>query len=182
MLESNKRRATKKSILLISGILLMTCGLTACDQVRTKVAALIAPQSAKDELLDVNALIDNAKFKEAFEKASARVNSQDKTLQGEFAYAAAKASAYQSDASQAIRYVSIAVQTLDLSPDDVLQDIAFENMRTNVQFLQAITDIKGSSNSITEPNVNINSGDTGIKMNGSSTEVRAGDVVIKMSK
>jgi hypothetical protein len=182
MIASSKFHRAKSSILIISSILVMTCGLTACDQLRTKVAGLIAPQSAKDELLDVNGLIDSAKFKEAFEKASARVNGQDKTLRGEFAYAAAKASAYQSDSSQAIRYVAIAVQTLDLSPDEVLQDIAFENMRTNMQFLQAITDIKDTPKSQNESSVIINSGDTGIKMNNSSTEVRAGDVVIKMSK
>ena len=182
MLSSINPLKTKKLILIISGVLAMSCGLSGCDQVRAKVAALIAPQSAKDELVDVNGLIDASKFKEAFEKASTRVNGQDKTLRGEFAYAAAKASAYQSDTSQTIRYISIAVQSLDLSPDEIMEDAAFANMRTNMQFLQTITELKGSTIPAPESGVNINAGDTGIKMNNASTEVRAGDVVIKMSK
>ena len=92
------------------------------------------------------------------------------------------------DVDGAIRYLTIAVSSLDLSPDEPMSDPAFQELRTNVRFLQAITQLtpqrpapSKSQQSEKAQGIEANAGaGTQIKMNGNGTEVRAGDVVIKL--
>jgi hypothetical protein len=175
--------AIQASILAASAI-----SLSGCDQLRSKVADLIAPESPQDELKMVNGLVDSGKYKEARDKAVARADKQDVPLRGEFALAAARSYGYLGDVDGAIRYLVIAFNALDLNPDEPLSDIAFGKMRTNVRFLQAIAELKPDRSVESKPQrvdksqeIEVSAGgNTQIKMGGNGTEVRAGDVVIKM--
>ena len=166
----------------------LALSLSGCDQLQSKVADLIAPKSPQDALTAVNRLVDEGKYQDAKDKAVARIDKPDAPLRGEFALAAARAFAYLGDVDGAIRYLGIAVGSLGLSPDEPMSDPAFQELRTNVRFLQAITELTPSRPAAAQPQqaqktpgIEANAGGgTQIKMNGNGTEVRAGDIVIKM--
>ena len=169
-------------------VVTLSTGLAACDQLRSKLANLIAPQSPQDALKSANDLMDAGQYAQARDKAVTLAEKQDAPLRGEFAWVAARACAYLGDADGAIRYLRIAVSSLDLSPDEPMSEPAFQDLRTNVRFLQAITEITHDRAAAAQPQQTQKSqgveatvgGGTQIKMNGNGTEVRAGDVVVKL--
>jgi uncharacterized membrane-anchored protein len=183
-----KRTGFIKFALQVMVLGVLALSLSGCDQLRSKVADLIAPQSPQDALKAATALLDAGEYPQARDKAVARVEKQDAPLRGEFALVAAKAYAYLGDVDGVIRYLTIAVSSLDLSPDEPMSDPAFQELRTNVRFLQAITQLtpqrpapSKSQQSEKAQGIEANSGaGTQIKMNGNGTEVRAGDIVIKL--
>jgi hypothetical protein len=172
-------------------LVVLAVSMSGCDQLRSKVADLISPQSPQEALNAVNRLVDEGKYQDARDKAVSRVDKPDAPKRGEFALAAARAYAYLGDVEGAIRYLGIAVSSLDLSPDEPMSDPAFQELRTNVRFLQAITQLTPQRPAAEKPQqaqqsqkpqgIEANAGGgTQIKMNGNGTEVRAGDIVIKL--
>jgi hypothetical protein len=164
-------------------------GLSGCDQVRTKLADLIAPQSSEDALKSVNTLVATGQLKEARAKAEAFVDKSG-PLQAEFVFAAARVCALAGDRDAALRYLSSAIGPLSLTADGLMSESAFASLRTDIRFLQLIT---GQSAPV-KPSAMVpaqspapllgadvtSSGDAQIKMDRHSTEVRAGDIVIKL--
>ena len=176
------------TILQLSVLCTLGASLSGCDELRTKMADLIAPQSPQDALKAVNGLVDSGQYKEARDKAVAMTDKPDAPLRGKFALAAARANAYLGDVDGAVRYLGIAVASLGMSPDEPMTDPAFQELRTNVQFLQAITALTSNRPVTSKPQqapkpegIESNAGgNTQIKMNASGTEVRAGEIVIKL--
>lgn len=169
-------------------VLTLSTGLVACDQLRSNLANLIAPKSPKDALKSANDLMDAGQYAQARDEAVVLAEKQDAPLRGEFAWVAARACAYLGDTDGAIRYLRIAVSSLDLSPEEPMSDPAFQDLRTNVRFLQAITEFTRERPAAAQPQQTQKSqgveanvgGGTQINMNGNGTEVRAGDVVVKL--
>lgn len=169
-------------------VLAMSMGLSACDQLRSKLANFIAPQSHQDLLKSVNGLIDAGQYTDARDKAAPYTEKQDAVLRGEFAFSAARASAYLGDTDAAIRFLIIAVNTLQLNPDVPMADPAFQDLRTDLRFVQAITDSSPSRKDAGQPrqaekspDVEVNAGGNAqIRMDQKGTEVRAGDVSIRI--
>ena len=164
-------------------------GLSGCDQVRIKMADLIAPQSSEDALKSVNTLVATGQLKEARAKAESFFD-EPGPYQAEFVFAAARVCAMAGDADAALRYLSSAIGPLSLTADGLMSESAFESLRTDIRFLQLITDqsvpVKPSAMvparspaPLLGADVN-SSNDAQIKMDRHSTEVRAGDIVIKL--
>ena len=167
--------------------LAMLCGLvvslSACDQLRGQLAELIAPQSPEEALKSIDTMAAAGQLKEAQSKAESFMDKPG-DFRGHFELAAARAAALQAHNDTALRYLARAVATLNLAPDQLMADEAFGAMRTDIRFLQTITGqaspvsvSKKSSPSDTQVKA---SEDTQIKISNQGTEVRAGDVVIKL--
>lgn len=161
--------------------------LSGCDQFRTQMAELIAPQSPEQALQAVHQLIKDGNYGKAKDEAIAHSKEPNAPLRGEFALAAARALALMGQVEAALEQLSIAVSTLDLSPDMAMNDPAFEGMQTDIRFLQIITEIKHTQrpDSLSEPaaktpRVEGSAGDAQIRIDDKGIEARAGDVVVKL--
>lgn len=166
-------------------------GLSGCDQVRTKLADLIAPQSPEDTLKSVDTLMIAGQLQEARAKAEEFVDKPG-PLQAQFAFAASRIYGLSGDTDAALRYLGLAMGPLGLTADALLIEASFESMRTDVRFLQLITrqsapvvvaiPIASSRPPLPSQDVKVNSasGNAHIKMDDQGTEVRAGDIVIKL--
>lgn len=171
-----------KSIKIIL-VAVITLGLAGCDDLRSKVAELIQSETPQQKLSSVENLIAAGKLASAISKAE-KFAEEPGPLQGQFAWNVARAYALDGDVDRALKYLQIAIEKLGLDPAYVLHENAFASMQTNIRFMQTITNIAGSKqnqNSIpsrTEPQVN--ESQSSIKMDGSGTEVRAGNIVLKL--
>jgi hypothetical protein len=153
--------------------------LSGCDQLRGRLADWISPQTPQEALKSIDTLVAAGQLKEALAKAEAFIDKPG-DLRPQFELAAARVAAFQGQAELALRHLSLALADLDIAPDQLMADEAFETLRTNVRFLQVITGgtrAQTSSSAGTQVNA---SEDTQIKITNQGTEVRAGDVVIKL--
>jgi hypothetical protein len=153
--------------------------LSGCDQLRVRLADWISPQSPHEALKSIDTLVEAGQLKEALAKAEAFID-KPSDLRPQFELAAARASALQGQVEAALRHLSSALVKLDIAPDQLMADEAFETLHTNVRFLQIITGgdrPKPTSSAGTQIKA---SEDTQINISNQGTEVRAGDVVIKL--
>lgn len=171
------------SIFRLFVVVCMVANLSACDQLRGRLAEMIAPQSPEQALKSIDTMVNAGQLKEALIKAESFAEKPG-DLRGYFELAAARVAAMQGDVDAALRYLARAVGVLNLSPDQLMADEAFSALHTDIRFLQTITGqastvtpAKKSSPSDTHVKA---SEDTQIKMTNQGTEVRAGDVVIKL--
>ena len=172
-----------KLTLRLSVVFCLVMSLSACDQLRGQLAELIAPQSPENALKSIDTMVAAGQLKDALSKAESFMEKPG-DLRGDFELAAARVAAMQGNIDTALRYLARAVATLNLAPDQLMADEAFNAMHTDIRFLQTITGqfstvstTKKSSPSDTQVKA---SEDTHIKINNQGTEVRAGDVVIKL--
>ena len=77
-------------------------------------------------------------------------------------------------------HLSRALADLDIPTDKLMADEAYETLRTNVRFLQIITGGARAQPSLSAGTEVKASENTQIKITNQGTEVRAGDVVIKL--
>jgi hypothetical protein len=88
----------------------------------------------------------------------------------------------QGDQDAALQYLSKALAGLEITADELIKDAAFVSMTTDVRFLQIITGQAESSSVVpSKPVTSISAGgDAQILNTQQGTEIRAGDVVIKL--
>ena len=171
---------------------LLLGSLTGCDQFREKLANFISPEQPMEILKSARLLFDAGKFKEVKVIAAANLEKKNGELPGEFALLAARAAAMSSDVEDSLRYLKLADEYLDLDTDELMNDPAFESLLTNIRFLQIVVGQGKSKIEASKPafrqytnenGLELNSGGgSSIKMDAKGTEVRAGDVVIKIPK
>ena len=175
----------KKSVLLTAFVACLFM-LSGCDQVRSRLAELISPEPPAQALQAVDRLIDEGKYQEAKDKAVPRTHKADAPLRGEFAFAAARASAFNGDAEDALRYLALAFENLKLNTDEVMSEPAFRALQTNVRFLQVITQASPApqpdkrQEAEPAPALEVGAGNAQIRQDSKGTEVRAGDVVVRL--
>ena len=156
--------------------------LTACEDIRSKLAMLIAPAAPRDVLKAANTKIVEGNYKEARSLATANADKQGGELQGEFAYTVARASALGGDAENALKYLVIAVRALDLSPDVPMAEPAFESLRTHIAFVQILTGTGGVAAQAPEPKpAPAAQPDTSVSIDSSGIKASAGNVSVKIS-
>ncbi len=124
-------------------------------------------------------MVAAGQLKEALAKAEAFIDKPG-DLRPQFELAAARVSALQGQVDQALRHLSRALADLDIPTDKLMADEAFETLRTNVRFLQIITGGARAQPSLSAGTEVKASENTQIKITNQGTEVRAGDVVIKL--
>ena len=160
----------------------MVFNLSGCDQFRSKLADLIAPQSPEDGLKSIDAMIANGQLKEALAKAESFIEKSG-DLRGQFELAAARVAALQGNVDIALRYLAQAIVSLNISAQQLMNDEVFSPMHTDTRFLQLLTkQVKsGPPDLMSKPDSHVKaSEDTQIKITNKGTEVRAGDIVIKL--
>jgi hypothetical protein len=168
-----------KGMVKLAFLAFLCLNLSGCDQLRGRLAEWISPQTPQEALESIDTMIAAGQLKEALVKAEAFIDKPGE-LRPQFELAAARVSALQGQADLALRHLSLALADLDTSPDQLMADEAFETLRTNVRFLQIITGgARAQPSSSTDTLVKA-SEDTQIKITSQGTEVRAGDVVIKL--
>ena len=156
----------------------LSLSLTACDQFRERVAGWIAPQSPAEALKSVDNLLEQGQLKEAKNKVDAHINEPGE-WKHHFELAAARIHAMQGDQEAALQFLSKALAGLDIPADEVMADRAFANLLTDVRFLQIIT--SQSQDAPVQANTTVRAGDAAqIQTTKQGTEIRAGDVVIKL--
>lgn len=176
-----------QSLCLVGLVALASPLLTGCEQVRAKVAELIAPQPPAETLQTVNRLIEDGKYQEAKDQAAPRADQADAPMRGEFAFATARASALKGDKDAALRYLALAMQHMELPAEVAMGEPAFVSLRTELGFLQLLTQdspaprrSSQAAPAAPERVTEIGAGDTRIRQDSKGTEIRAGDVVIKL--
>jgi hypothetical protein len=179
---SNKRLSLPfftSSMVKLALLVCLSFNLSGCDQLRVRLAEWITPQTPQEALKSIDTMVAEGRLKEALAKAEAFIDKPG-DLRPQFELAAARVSALQGQAEVALRHLSLALADLDISPDQLMADEAFETLRTNVRFLQIITGgVRSQPSSSAGTQVKA-SEDTQIKITNQGTEVRAGDVVIKL--
>lgn len=165
--------------ILLSAVVLLS--LPGCDQFREQVAGWIAPASPTETLKSVDTLIEQGRLKEAKNTVDANID-ETEAWRHHFELAAARIHALQGDQDTALQYLSKALTGLDISADELMKDEAFVSLHSDLRFLQAITGQAQSSNVVSPKHAKeINAGDSAqIKNTPQGTEIRAGDVVIKL--
>ena len=165
--------------------------LSGCDQWRGRLADLISPktpptlltaqtpQTPQEALKAIETMVAAGQLKEALAKAEAFIDKPG-DLRPQFELAAARVSALQGQVDMALRHLSRALADLDIPTDKLMADEAFETLRTNVRFLQIITGGARAQPSLSAGTEVKASENTQIKITNQGTEVRAGDVVIKL--
>ena len=175
----NKLLKTIRLFLLIT-LLGMLAG---CDELRTKIVDLIQPETPQQTLVVVDDLIANGKTKLAISKAE-KLAETSGPMQGHFSWSLARAYALEGDLDKSLKNLRTAIDKLNLTPADVLHEKAFESVQTNIRFMETITNIKGTQQSSSPPStqggVQSDANQTSIKMDGSGTEVRAGNIILKL--
>jgi hypothetical protein len=156
--------------------------LSGCDQWRGRLADLISPktsQTPQEALKSIETMVAAGQLKEALAKAEAFIDKPG-DLRPQFELAAARVCALQGQSDLALRHLSHALAELNIPADKLMADQSFKTLRTNVRFLQIITGgarVQPSLSAGTEVKASEN---TQIKITNQGTEVRAGDVVIKL--
>jgi|Laugresbdmm110sn_1035088.scaffolds.fasta_scaffold00157_8 hypothetical protein len=154
-----------------------------CDELRSKIVDVIQPQTPQQTLLAVDDLIVNGNTKLAISKAE-KIAETSGPLQGQFSWSLARAYALEGDLDKALKNLRTAIDKLNLTPADVLHEKAFESIQTNIRFMETITNVSGtqqsSSSSVNQVRNQTDANQTSIKMDSSGTEVRAGNIVLKL--
>ena len=171
-----------KTIRLI--LLISLFGIFAgCDELRSKIVDVIQPQTPQQTLIAVDDLIVNGNTKLAITKAE-KIAETSGPLQGQFSWSLARAYALEGDLDKALKNLRTAIEKLNLTPADVLHEKAFESIQTNIRFMETITNVSGtqqsSSSSVNQVRNQTDANQTSIKMDSSGTEVRAGNIVLKL--
>lgn len=171
-----------KTIRLI--LLISLFGIFAgCDELRSKIVDVIQPQTPQQTLIAVDDLIVNGNTKLAISKAEKIVETSG-PMQGQFSWSLARAYALEGDLDKALKNLRTAIEKLNLTPADVLHEKAFESIQTNIRFMETITNVSGtqqsSSSSVNQVRNQTDANQTSIKMDSSGTEVRAGNIVLKL--
>ena len=171
-------------------VALASVSLTACDQLREKLASVIGSKSPEDTLLSVRGNLESGKFKEA--KAEAEpFATKPGARQAEFALAAAQACGNLGEVSQALDYLAIALKAGAVSSDALMADRNFESIRTDIRFVSLLTGqsstasaggasatAASASQAATAPKAAEPA--TAIRMDGQGIEVKAGSISIKL--
>lgn len=157
----------------------LVINLSGCDQLRGRLAEWISPQTPQEALKSIDTMVAAGQLKEAFAKAEAFLEKPSE-LRPQFELAAARVAALQGHVDVALRHLSRAIADLDITPDQMMADEAFVNLQTNVRFLQIITGGASPQPTSSAGSQVKASEDTQIKITNQGTEVRAGDVVIKL--
>tara|TARA_B110000503_G_scaffold82461_1_gene125801 strand:- start:2724 stop:3242 length:519 start_codon:yes stop_codon:yes gene_type:complete len=127
-------------------LLMFSLATTAgCDQVRDKLGALVGKESPEHRVQDVSRLVDQAKFKEAVERAESAWESVPESLKGDLALLAARANAAQALDDRALYFLEQASRRLNLMDADLLTDAFFERLLTNADFLALIASRGGTN-------------------------------------
>jgi hypothetical protein len=167
-------------LLLTAGILV---ALPGCDQFREQVAGWIAPASPSETLKSVDTLIEQGRLKEAKNTVDANID-ETEAWKHHFELAAARIHAMQGDQDTALQYLSKALPSLEITADELMKDEALASLHSDVRFLQIITGQVSQPNSqptASSGGMEVKAGEeTKIKITNQGTEVRAGDVVIKL--
>ncbi len=173
-------------------VVLASLSLSACDQLREKLASVIGSKSPEEALVSVRRHLENGKFKEA--KAEAEpFATKTGARQAEFALAAAQACGNLGEVSQAIDYLVIALKAGAISADALMVDRNFETIRTDIRFVSLLTGQSSTASAGTAtasaastpapqaaPAAKAVEPATAIRMDGQGIEVKAGSISIKL--
>lgn len=173
--------------LMLASIVLVLA--TGCDQAREKIAALIKPQTVEDVTAAVNEKIEKRKFKEAQTEGEEFLRGKE-DVSGHLAWEIAKACAQIGEYDLAIKYVGQAVKANAVTGPQGMTEPLLEPVRTDIRFVSMLVGIGDSENSAVKSNTSSlpqesqeseqKKSSTSIRMDAQGTEVRAGDIVIKL--
>ena len=173
-------------------VVMASLSLTACDQLREKLASVIGSKSPEETLVSVRRHLENGKFKEAKAEAEPFATKAG-AGQAEFALAAAQACGNLGEVSQALDYLAIALKAGAISADALMADRNFASIRTDSRFIsllsgQSSTASAGSATASAAstatpqatPAAKPAEPATAIRMDAQGLEVKAGSISIKL--
>jgi hypothetical protein len=160
-------------------VVLASSSLTACDQLRDKLASVIGSKSPEETLVSIRGNLYNGKFKEAKAEAESFAT-KPSPRQAEFALAAAQARGNLGEISLAIDYLAIALKAGTVSPDAAMVDRNFESIRTDIRFVSLLTGQSSTASAGSAPAAKAAEPATAIRMDRQAIEVKAGSISIKL--
>lgn len=163
--------------LLVAAALLLSGG---CDKAREQIAAAVKPKTAADVTILVNEQIGKLDFAQAKAEGESFLAAND-DASGQLPFAVAKACSQLHDIDCALARMGQALKAGALSAEQVISEPLLEPVLADVRFLALLSangDLPKAAPGATAPRKQAS--DTSIKMDGQGTEVRAGDIVIKL--
>jgi len=170
-------------------ILFLGTSLSACDQVRERLASIISPQTTPQALDSVQHNIEIGKFKDAAALSETYAKKAG-PYQADFALASAQAFSNLGDPNKALYYLTIAIDAGLTNKEALIVDPNFELIRTDIRFVSLLAgraeqyphqNTKSNVNSAISSDSKENGGSTSIRIDDQKTEVKAGNVSIKLS-
>ena len=180
------------SVVSLLCVLLAALSLTACDPLKERIASAFGAKSPEETLVSVRRNMENGKFKEAKAEAETLATKQG-PRQAEFALAAAQACGNLGEVSQAIDYLTIALNAGAVSVEALMLDRNFESIRTDIRFVSLLTaqsstaragsataSVSNKQTPQATPDAKAAEPATSIRMDSQSIEVKAGSISIKL--
>ena len=178
-----------KPLFLLVVALCLPFGLSGCDQVREKLAAVIKPGSAKDALDGASKSFAAGQYQQAIEQAKPFANTAGEQQQ-QFALVVARSYAMTGNAEQALSFLSIAAQAGPLNRPILMMDSAFAPIATDLRFVAFVADqgnAPGAPAGTATPagaaaaTVQAVAGDVSAQVGPGGASARAGDVSVRVS-
>ena len=170
-------------------IFFLGTSLSACDQVRERLASIISPQTTPQALDSVRHSIEIGKFKDAASLSETYANKSG-PYQADFALASAQAYSNLGDPNKALYYLTIAIDAGLTNKESLIVDPNFELVRTDIRFVSLLAgraeqpsdqNPKSNFNSVISSDSKGNGESTSIRIDDQKTEVKAGNVSIKLT-
>lgn len=171
------------SFMLASVVLVLATG---CDQAREKIAAVIKPKTVEEVTVAVNEKVEQRRFKQAQTDGEGFLDGKE-DASGYLAWAIAKACAQIDETDCAIKYTRQALKANAVTGPQAMIEPLLEPVRTDIRFVSLLAGIGVFENPVAKTKgssytqyVEQKKSSTAISMDAQGTEVRSGDIVIKL--
>lgn len=156
--------------------------IPGCDQIREKMAAAIKPKTIESVTVAVNEKIEQGKYKLAQTEGEEFLQGKDDST-GRLAWALAKASAQSGESDLAIKYLGQALKANVVTGPQAMAEPLLEPVHTDLRFVKMLVGVEASQSpqtAVSPPNTTQAKPSTSITMDSKGTEVKAGDITIKL--
>jgi hypothetical protein len=161
--------------------------VTGCERAGEKIAAMFSPKTVEEVTAAVNEKLAQHKFKDAQIEGEDFLGGKEDTS-GHLAWALAKASAQIGQPDVVIKYTAQAIRAKAVTGPEAMIEPLLEPVRTDIRFVSLLAGIGKPESRAAQTNTPNSKQDaerkessTVINMGAQGTEVRAGDIVIKLS-
>ncbi len=182
MIASRSSRNFRNSLFFTTLALLVVL-ISGCEQAREKMADLIRPKTMESVTSSVNEQIAQGKFKLAQREGEEFLGGKE-DVTGQLAWSLAKASAQLGEVDPALKYLGQALKAKAVTGPQAMVEPQLEGLRTELRFVALLVGVSMNQSPAAKPDATVGESgksSTSINMGSGGTEVKAGDITIKLS-
>jgi len=161
--------------------LLIVCSLAGCDQFREKLAALLQDKTPQQINQEAQNALAEGDPKKALELTKPYLE-KPKYAEPPLLLTTARAYAQLGDVSQMISILNILIQTQALDKTQLMNDGAFESVRTDIRFVSWLANVSSDSDRKQLDILTESAPGVSAEINSGGVSARAGNVSVKIGK